>query len=272
MNRRPLKFLHTSDVHLGAYDHGKDDAANQKRAHFHDVFRRVIDVGRKDRVDFMVVAGDFFDNARVMEDTLHFAAEQIARLEAPVIICPGNHDHVGPGSVYDRFDLTSVARNLTIMRAPAGEYVYLDHLGVELWGRSHTEREPDFAPFRDAPGRREAEWHIGVGHGHYLHPGSGTHPSYHIYEEHLELLDHDYIALGHWEQQTRVTAGGMVAAYSGAPQGLAGTTGGRVLLVHLEEDGSVRLVSKPLDENGPLIDHDDIPLLQGGPPPRFRQW
>ena len=265
--RRELKFLHTSDVHLGAYDHSKAERTMQRRQEMHDTFRAVIDLSITERVDFMVIAGDFFDNARVQEDTMEFAGEQLARVPGPVVLLPGNHDHVGPGSVYDRLDLTALAPNLRLMREPEGEFVMLDELSVELWGRSHTELDPEFRPFEDAPSRREADWHIGVGHGHFLHPMSADHSSYHIYEDHFSVLDHDYFALGHWEQQTRVAAGEGLAAYSGAPDGLAGHTGGRVLIVHLESDGTVRLESHPLREGAERLGHEDIPILEGSPMP-----
>lgn len=265
--RKELKFLHTSDVHLGAYDHSKAERTLERRQEMHDTFRAVIDLSITERVDFMVIAGDFFDNARVQEDTMEFAGEQLARVPGPVVLLPGNHDHVGPGSVYDRLDLTSLAPNLRLMREPEGEFVMLEELSVELWGRSHTELDPQFRPFEDAPSRREADWHIGVGHGHFLHPMSADHSSYHIYEDHFSVLDHDYFALGHWEQQTRVAAGEGLAAYSGAPDGLAGHTGGRVLIVHLESDGTVRLESHPLREGAERLAHDDIPILEGSPMP-----
>ncbi|MYB40757.1 MAG: DNA repair exonuclease [Chloroflexi bacterium] len=265
--RKELKFLHTSDVHLGAYDHSKAERTLERRQEMHDTFRAVIDLSITERVDFMVIAGDFFDNARVQEDTMQFAGEQLARVPGPVILLPGNHDHVGPGSVYDRLDLTELAPNLRLMRTPEGESVMLPDLGVELWGRSHTELDPNFRPFEDAPRRGEADWHIGVGHGHFLHPMSADHSSYHIYEDHFSVLDHDYFALGHWEQQTRVAAGEGLAAYSGAPDGLAGHTGGRVLMVHLESDGTVRLESHPLREGAERLAHDEIPILEGSPMP-----
>ena len=264
--RRELRFLHTSDVHLGAYDHSQQEHSLQRREEMHATFEAVVDLTISTNADFMVIAGDFFDNARVREETMRFAGEQLARVPGPVVLVPGNHDHVGPGSVYDRLDLTHLAPNLILMREPDGETVTLEALEVELWGRSHLEA--DFSPFAGAPLRGDAEWHIGVGHGHFLHPEAGTHGSYHIYEEHLAVLDHDYIALGHWEQQTRVAAGdGPVAAYSGAPDGLAGKTGGAVLLVHLESDGRVRLESHPVQAHRELMHHDDLPLLYGRPLP-----
>ena len=262
--KRQLKFLHTSDVHLGAYDHTRNELGERRREEMHATFQAVVDLTIEHEVDFMIIAGDFFDNARVRDETMEFAAEQVARVPGPVVLLPGNHDHVGSGSVYDRLDLTHHAPNLILMREAEGEVVSLHDLSVELWGRSHIDR--DFSPFGDAPLRGDADWHIGVGHGHFLHPAGVTHGSYHIYEEHLAVLDHDYIALGHWEQQTRVNAGeNTVAAYSGAPDGLAGTTGGAVLLVHLESHGAVRLESHPVQAHRDLLHHDDIPMLFGLP-------
>lgn len=260
--RPPVRFLHTSDVHLGSHDRG--DVTDEKREWKHTGFRRVIDIGRREQVDFMVIAGDFFDHARVMDETLRFAAEEIARLERPVILLPGNHDHVGQGSVYDRLDLTAIAPNLHIMRGREGVFVSIEHLGVELWGRSHAEDGTDLLPFADAPKRNGAAWHIGVGHGHYLHPDSGFHPSYHIREEELMVLDYDYVALGHWDRQLRVAAGDVTAAYSGAPDGLAGRYE-RVLIVTLDEQTGTLLTSHSVAGDEPIA-HDDIPLLRGGWP------
>ena len=262
--RRALRFLHTSDVHLGAYDHSHQERSVRRRDEMHATFTSVVDLTIQFEVDFMVIAGDFFDNARVREETMEFAAEQLRRVPGPVVLLPGNHDHVGPGSVYDRLDLTHMAPNLILMREAEGETVTLPELSVELWGRSHLDA--DFSPFGDAPLRGDADWHIGIGHGHFLHPRAGSHSSYHIYEEHLAVLDHDYIALGHWEQQTRVSAGdNTVAAYSGAPDGLAGKTGGAVLLVYLEPHGGVRLESHPVQEHRDFMHHDDLPMLDGTP-------
>jgi DNA repair exonuclease SbcCD nuclease subunit len=107
------RLLHTSDVHLGAFDSSGSD--QETRDKHHSYFNRVMDIAIDQKVDFAVIAGDFFDNARVYEETLQFASDQITRLDAPVIITPGNHDHVGPGSVYDRFDFKNETPNLSMV-------------------------------------------------------------------------------------------------------------------------------------------------------------
>ena len=154
-------------------------------------------------------------------------------------------------------------------RDPGFTHTAACHAGARRTAAPRESTSRPTQPAQGSPLRGAAEWHIGVGHGHFLHPLAGSHSSYHIYEEHLAVLDHDYIALGHWEQQTRVEAGhGTVAAYSGAPDGLAGKTGGAVLLVHLEADGRVRLESHPVQEHRELMQHDDLPLLSGVPLPQ----
>ena len=262
MSRPPLRLLHTSDVHLGAYETRDTEHDISRRTEMREMFRRVIDLGLREHVDLMVIAGDFFDHAHVQEETMRFAADQIARLEAPVVLVPGNHDHVGPGSVYDRMDLAALAKNLVITRDPAGESVLLESLGVEVWGRSHTEQDPDFAPLAGAPARNDAPWHIGVAHGHYIHPRALLSGSFHIFKEDFGGLDFDYVALGHWEVQSRVDGGDVTAAYSGAPEGMIGIERRRALIVDLVASGDVRLSSHSLMSDDQL-DHADIPLLGG---------
>ena len=257
-----VRLLHTSDVHLGAFD--SRGASEEHRAQLEAGFRRVIDIGIEEGVDLALIAGDFFDNARVRPATLEFAAEQLARLDRPVVIAPGNHDHVGPGSVYDRHDLSATAQNVSVMRGRDGETVAVDGLEVEVWARSHTETLPDFRPFDGIPQRGAAPWQLAVGHGHFIHPDALRHHSFHIYAEQLADAERDYVALGHWEQLTRVAAGELgVAAYSGAPIGLGGESGGHVLIVDLGEDGSVTLRAVPLDEGKPHLAHDEVPFLRG---------
>lgn len=267
IRRRPFRLLHTSDVHLGAYDRGSGRDSGELREAVETNLRAVVDVGLRERVDLVLIAGDFFDNARVHDETLRFAAEQIARADVPVVIGPGNHDHVGDNSVYDRFDLTEIAQNLCIQRSEEGETTVIEELDVEIWGRAHTERSSDFLPFADPPPRGAAGWQIGIGHGHFIHPRAVLRHSFHIREEELAESQRDYVALGHWEQLTRVAAGPhTTAAYSGAPQSLAvgSGLGGRVLLVEFAAEGDVCLTAHSIEGADPLR-HDDIPLLQGAP-------
>src|SRR4051812_9322084 len=100
--RRPLRIIHTSDVHLGAYAGVDDPHWHQRRDLMERTFARVIDLGNEVGAQVLVIAGDFFDNDRVPEETVTFAAEQIRRFEGRTVLIPGNHDPMDAGKVYWR--------------------------------------------------------------------------------------------------------------------------------------------------------------------------
>lgn len=262
LSRPRRRLLHTSDVHLGAYDF---DKIGDSRAELHDTFQRVIDIGLEYDVDLALIAGDFFDHARVSDDTIAFARDQLARLGAPVVIGPGNHDHVGSGSIYDRTAHVFSDVDVRVIRATTGESIELHDLQIEVWGKAHDETDSRFRPFADPPERGSAPWQIAIGHGHYIHPEALRSQSFHILERDLVAANRDYVALGHWERMTRVSAGtGSVAAYSGAPKSLSIHNGGYVMVVDLEEDGSVRLTAVPIEGHRAPIEHHAIPTLVAG--------
>ncbi len=121
----------------------------------------------------------------------------------------------------------------------------------------------DFSPFEGIPERGDYAWSLAVGHGHFIHPKALLHHSFHILESELAASGRDYVALGHWEQMTRVAAGETVAAYSGASEGLGGHNVGNALSVNLNSVVTVRATALPLQEGGSIIEHEDLPFLEG---------
>src|ERR1700761_3903800 len=95
MARRPLRLLHTSDVHVAG------DALSA------DGLDRVVTTALDLDVDLVVIAGDLFDNARVAAETVEATIAQLGRLTMPVVVIPGNHDCVDERSIYLRADLTA---------------------------------------------------------------------------------------------------------------------------------------------------------------------
>ncbi|HEU5322150.1 MAG TPA: metallophosphoesterase, partial [Methylomirabilota bacterium] len=75
--RRPLRVLHTADVHLESdgYGDARQQAAHQARGR--RVFQRIVDRALGDEVDLVLIAGDLFDNARIPDTLLHWTAEQL---------------------------------------------------------------------------------------------------------------------------------------------------------------------------------------------------
>ena len=124
------RFLHTADWQLGKPFAGIDDS--QKRALVQQerlqVIRRIGDAAQAHQAEFILVAGDLFDSTTASGATVAAACSAIGQLGIPVLAIPGNHDHGGPGGLWDQpffqQEQASLAPNLRVLLKP--EPVELD--------------------------------------------------------------------------------------------------------------------------------------------------
>ncbi|MEO9255988.1 MAG: DNA repair exonuclease [Tepidiformaceae bacterium] len=240
-DRKPLRVVHTSDVHLGAYVGSDDPKWVERRALMENTFCRVIDLANDSNADALLIAGDFFDNDRVEAGTVQFAAEQVARFRGQTFLVPGNHDPMDPGSIYWRYDMQATAHRLHIFREHLGEMVEPEGIDAVLWGRGYLDTDWHFRPLEGLPSRLDNRWHIAMAHGHFVGAGGDMGRSLLIREDEVAAAAHnwDYIALGHWEPHADVSCGGTTAVYSGAPMPLsdANRRAGWAMVVDFDDAG-----------------------------------
>ncbi len=87
---RPMRFLHTSDWHLGRSLHRADLRVAQ--AMFLD---HLVDVTKAEKVDAVLVAGDVYDRAVPPVDAVELCEDALLRLHstgARIVLISGNHD------------------------------------------------------------------------------------------------------------------------------------------------------------------------------------
>jgi len=240
-DRKPLRIVHTSDVHLGAYSGSPDSKWGERRLLMEHTFSRVIDLANDVQAGALLIAGDFFDNDRVDESVVRFAAEQIERFRGQTILIPGNHDPMDPGYIYWRYDLESVAHRLHIIRATEGEFYEPEGLDLAVWGRAYLDSDWHFRPLQGIPHRLYRRWHIAMAHGHFVRPDEEQNRSLLIREDEVAAAagDWDYMAFGHWEPHADVSCGGVTAVYSGAPMPLsdANRRAGFAVVADFDESG-----------------------------------
>ncbi|MFF4827967.1 exonuclease SbcCD subunit D [Streptomyces sp. NPDC001312] len=85
-----MRFLHTSDWHLGRRFHTEDLIPAQGAFLDH-----LVDTARTEDVDAILVAGDIYDRAIPSLDAVRLfnrALHQLADLDMPIIMISGNHD------------------------------------------------------------------------------------------------------------------------------------------------------------------------------------
>lgn len=87
-----MKFLHIADVHLGCTRYQLPESPRDFFDAWMDVLRRY---GIEERVDFLLMCGDFFHKKTVPPETMNYAVEGLTMMQRagiPVIAIEGNHD------------------------------------------------------------------------------------------------------------------------------------------------------------------------------------
>lgn len=119
-----LTFLHTADWQLGKPfasigEESKRHRIQQERLH---AVRRLKDEVEKSGASFVLVAGDVFDSSQATKTTVSAACAAIGSLMVPVLVIPGNHDHAGPGSIWEqeffKREQQQLAPNLRVFLTP----------------------------------------------------------------------------------------------------------------------------------------------------------
>jgi DNA repair exonuclease SbcCD nuclease subunit len=232
-------IVHSSDLHLGVDDSfsNSDSLA---------VLPKVLTTATALRADIVVLAGDTFDNHRQPLELLERAAQMLRDYGKPIVILPGNHDPLTPDSVYRRGGLANIS-NVNILGLNVEEAVTFEEFDLEIWGRAHLDYT-DMSPLAN-PRPRSARWHLAAAHGHYVDQARDPNRligSWLIHREELIATDADYVALGHWNQATRVGNGQIAAYYSGSPEYV-----GTVNVVRLQCNGRVEVAQAPLNGSAP---------------------
>ena len=119
-----VTFLHTADWQLGKPFAGVDDV--QKRSLIQqeriNVLHRIAETAQEHRAQFIVVAGDLFDSPSATKATVSAACSAIGAMQVPVYAIPGNHDHGGPGSIWEQtffqHEREHLAPNLSVLLTP----------------------------------------------------------------------------------------------------------------------------------------------------------
>jgi DNA repair exonuclease SbcCD nuclease subunit len=225
-----VTFLHTADWQLGKPFAGVEDS--DKRALLQherlQAVRRIAKLATERAASFVVVSGDLFDSPRPTRATVASACSAIGEIGLPVYVIPGNHDHGGPGSLWEQEFFQSerkqLAPELKILLKP--EPVELENavlLPCPLL-RRHEASDPAawLRSSQEFAGRFADKPRIVLAHGSILNFGplsdedesdAGT-PNL-IDLTRLPESDLDYLALGDWHGAKQVAA---KAWYSGTPE------------------------------------------------------
>lgn len=211
-----VKILHVADCHIGAsrsFLQGHNVCGNTE---IKDTFRKIVEMCKKDAVDFLLISGDLFESPFPENEDVVEICHLFSQISDTIVaIAPGNHDYACLGSVYLKHKFPE---NVIIFSSFA-EYYDFEDKNVRLSGAGFTDRFetlPLLSTFNSCDSNMI---NICVIHGDLTSESqvSNYNP---ITLNQIKNSGFDYLALGHIHKRTEILkAGNTFYAYPGCPDG-----------------------------------------------------
>lgn len=255
------RFVHTADWQLGSTRRWLGADASARLAHARvDAIVGMGALAAREGADFLLVCGDVFDLTDVPDDVLHRALDALGTLSdpaapgggLPVHLLPGNHDPVGPGSLWERVQAQGLLPPGIRVHTEPGVVPVAD--GVELlvvpWPGKAPERDLVAEALRGLTPPPTGTVRVLAAHGAIdpsLSAGRRVDIDLAMVEQALADGVVHYVALGDHHAPAVVGAAGLIR-YPGTPEPTdwRDASPGRVLLVDVEPEATVRVAEHVL--------------------------
>jgi DNA repair exonuclease SbcCD nuclease subunit len=270
-----VKFLHTADWQMGLKALQAGEKAREVRAKRFETAARVVEVAKREAVDFVLLAGDLFEHHDVDEAVVRKTLAVLDRFAPiPVFVLPGNHDPLVAGGVWDRQIWQRAGDHVTLLREAAEVLIGEE---VVLYPAPLKQKHSTLDPTAWIPGRTAGDGRIRIGVAHGALDVLPERTNFPIAATRADEAGLDYLALGDWhgfvQNGRAIYAGTMEQTSFGEKDS------GNVVLVGIASAGTQPAVSKQhvgalrwTEYDPPIRDETDVEqlrraILDGGPLP-----
>jgi DNA repair exonuclease SbcCD nuclease subunit len=233
------RFLHTADWHLGVKYTKLGLNAERAREARIQTANAIIDSAQKHNVNFIIIAGDLFDNNDIGRDLIDAVIRILQKVAPmPVYILPGNHDPLTIDSIYANSSWKTLS-NTYIIDQP--KPLFVPNIPVTLYPCPVTQKQTkkDLSEWIQATDNQIS---IGIAHGNLQVPGFIDDPNFPIDPNRAEKSGLDYLSLGEWHSLFPLKGkdGVTRTLYPGTPEPTKSGENncGRMVIVEIEEHGS----------------------------------
>jgi DNA repair exonuclease SbcCD nuclease subunit len=134
-----MKVVHFADLHLEAafaWMGTRDVESPRRRRHgLRQTLKRIVQLTVEEHADALLCGGDLYEHERFTPDTVEFVRSVFGELHPiRVYVAPGNHDWLGPESLYRQATWTP---NVHVFSNDRLEPITLSD-GLTLWGGAHV--------------------------------------------------------------------------------------------------------------------------------------
>lgn len=236
-----IKFIHTGDLHLGlqfknvSFDKEK---AKERRLELWNTFERIIKMVIEEKVDFLFIAGDLFEEKYFTLGDIKRVRDTLKRAEnVEIIITAGNHDTLNINSLYKMIDWP---KNVTLFNTDGLEKKEFVDKGTTIYGYSWDNGENKKDIFEDFQGINKDKTNILIIHGDTFSKESPYLP---LDKNYINNIGFDYIGLGHIHKPAILSDN---MAYCGSPEPLDfGETGEHGIIEGLIKDNRIKIKFLP---------------------------
>ena len=259
-----MKFIHTADWQIGMLAAHVGIVGQRVRDERLAAARRVVEAVKEHEADFLVVAGDTFEDNAVDRRLVQQVGDILGAYSSPVYIIPGNHDPFVPGSVWQH-TVWGSHPNLNVLK----ESKPVEAPGATLFPCALHEKYSTHDPTAWIDAHQSAGIAIGLAHGN-VEGLPMSEPDYPIPRNAASACGLDYLALGHWHSFGPIedSEGAPRIAYSGTHETtkFGERDSGNAVLVEISGRGSPpRLTAiRTGGLHWKTIDGDDGRVMEAG--------
>ncbi|MFN8546602.1 MAG: DNA repair exonuclease [Candidatus Eisenbacteria bacterium] len=235
-----VKFLHTADWQMGMKAFVAGEKAKEVRAKRFETAARIVELAKREGVEFVLLAGDLFEHHDVDDAVVR---RTVAVLESfapiPVFVLPGNHDPLTVGGIWDRHSWKRVGGHVTLLRE-ADETPVRE--GIVLYSAPLKQKQSTLDPTAWMPARTAGDERIRIGLAHGALDVLPERTNFPIAANRVEEAGLDYFALGDWHgflQSGRTVYSGTMEQTSFSEK-----DPGNVAVVDIARAGNEPIVSK----------------------------
>ena len=208
-----MKFVHIADVHLGMQPDLGYSWSEARKRELYETFFRAIDFCKEQDVDLLLIAGDLFHRQPNRQELAEVFYALTKLNKTKVVFIAGNHDYMGPGSLYETEKWPT---NVKVLQKENVETYHIEELNTYIYGYSYETQDVKENRIQNIRPLNKEGYHILLAHG-------GDESNNPLNRKELVDTPFDYVALGHIHKPERI---GARAAYPGSLEPLDKTETG----------------------------------------------
>jgi DNA repair exonuclease SbcCD nuclease subunit len=190
-----MKFVHIADMHFDtpfSLLSNRADLGEIRRLDQRKAFKKVIEYIKENKIPYLFIAGDLYDNEYIRESTVNYINECFKEIpETLIYITPGNHDPYLKNSYYNKFNWNDNVKIFT------SNIEKIETKDFDLYGYGFEDFYMNSSKIEELQIENKDRINIFITHSS-LDGGYDDQREYNtISSSKLKQIGFDYVALGH---------------------------------------------------------------------------